>query len=184
MRLAASLAALLALIPVPLSAQEWFTHRFGELRANHGDWLAVCSENGAGACRIVASGKDEGSEAFFDHRMSLHFRDNRGAWTIEVMDRGMPDRELTFVGFEIDGTVTDLPDGAWQPGERDFGNVIETIHLVDPDLTRDLVAAMRAGNRLTVRYLPIGQDGLARFSLRGITAAMNAVEAHVQDRSN
>ena len=54
MRLAASLAALLALTPVPLFAQEWFTHRFGELRAYHGDWLAVCSENGAGACRIVA----------------------------------------------------------------------------------------------------------------------------------
>jgi hypothetical protein len=43
----------MAFAAVPSLAQDWFLHPHGELRAYHGDWLAVCEEAGDGPCRAV-----------------------------------------------------------------------------------------------------------------------------------
>lgn len=165
----------------PLVAQEWFLHQFGEQRAYHGDWLAVCSEEGAGPCRMVQTGKDAGSDAFFDNRIALHRIDGTPDWSVVIMDRGMYAGEVTRVWAEIDGEVFVLTE--WSIGEMGIPNVAETVTITQPALTEPLVAAMKAGNRMVVRYDPVGAgDGASQYSLRGVTAASNAIEARVLAR--
>ncbi len=181
MRPAMTLA--LALAATPLFAQEWFQHRFGELRAYHGDWLVVCAEDGAGPCRAVQSAPDPGSDAIFDTRAALHRIDGTPDWVLEIMDRGMDSAALTAVRIVIDGERIDIPPGGWRIGELTVENVAETIVISDAAINADLVARMRAGNRMQVQYDPPGTgDGLAAYSLRGITAATNAINARVLAR--
>lgn len=165
----------------PLAAQEWFLHQFGELRAYHGDWLAVCTEEGAGPCRMVQTGKDAGSDAFFDNRIALHRIDGTPDWSVVIMDRGMDAVAVTRVWAEIDGETLELT--GWSVGEMGIPNVAETVTVTDPALTTPLVAAMQAGNRMVLRYTPQGGgDGMSRYSLRGVTAAANAINARVLAR--
>ena len=181
----AAISALCLFFGAPATAGEWFQHKFGELRSVHGDWLAVCADNGAGACRIVHAGKDPGSDAFFDYRMSLHFVEGLAAWNVQVMDRGMPYRDVTEVTFDFDGEWLRLPPKSWVPGEPGFDNVAETFHITDADITESIAEHMRAGNMLTIVYRPEGDgNGFAQFPLRGVTSAMEAVERHVFARGN
>lgn len=164
----------------PVAAGPWFQHEFGELRAYHKDWLAVCAERGEGACRVVQTSKDPGSAAYFDLRLAVHRIDGSPDWVVEFMDRGLPGDALTALSFEFDGEVFDLPAGAWSGGDFDYGSAVDTVTIRDPDLAFALVERMKAGNRVIVRYAPAGEgDGQAVFSLRGATAAMNAIEARV-----
>lgn len=163
-----------------VNADPWFQHEFGELRAYHKDWLAVCAERGDGPCRVVQTAKDPGSAAYFDLRLAVHRIDDRPDWVVEVMDRGLPGDALAALSFEFDGEVFDLPAGAWQPGDFDHGSAVDSVTIRDPDLALALVERMKAGNRVIVRYAPDGGgDGQAAFSLRGATSAMNAIEARV-----
>ncbi|WP_141101904.1 hypothetical protein [Oceanicola sp. 22II-s10i] len=165
------------------TAGEWFQHQYGELRAYHGDWLAVCADAGAGPCRVVASAKDPGSAAFFDRRIAVHRIDNSPDWAVEVMDRDLPAGDVTALRFVFDGVAEEVPAGLWTPGALDAANAADTLSLRDPDLAGRLVERMKAGNRLVVEYSPAGAgDGTAEFSLRGVTAAMNAVQARVLAR--
>jgi invasion protein IalB len=171
---------MLATSPAVL-AQEWFLHSFGELRAYHGDWLAVCEDEGAGACRMVQTGKDTGSDAYFDNRIALHRIDGTPDWAVVLMDRGMPAESLSSVWVVIDGVRVDIP--LWTVGELDQANVAETITLTDATLTARIVEAMKAGNRMVFHYAPVGTgDGMSRYSLRGVTAAAQSIEARVLAR--
>ena len=164
-----------------ISAQEWFQHEFGELRAYHGDWLAVCDDNGDGPCRMVQSAKDEGSDAAFDSRLSGQMIEGPNDWTFVVMDRGMPASDLSRLWVEIDGTSIEIP--GWSVGENGMENVAETVTVTDPAVTGPLLDAMKAGGRMTVRYAPAGSgDGQSTYSLRGVTAAANAIDARVKAR--
>ncbi|MDF1717301.1 MAG: hypothetical protein P1U75_11620 [Antarcticimicrobium sp.] len=168
------------LLAAPASAQDWFLHDYGELRAFHGDWLAVCDGAGAGPCRVVQTGVDPGSNAFFDLRLAAHRIDDSPDWAIEVMDRGMPASALTELRFSFDGDEVAVPRSAWTAGDMHSSNAVDTVTIRDPDLAYELVARMKAGNRVIVTYAPMGEgDGRAGFPLRGVTAAMNAVEARV-----
>ena len=169
--------------PTPVLAADWFLHEFGELRAYHGDWLAVCEDAGAGPCRAVFSAVDPGSAAYFDTRIALHRIDDSPDWAIEIMDRGVPARALTRLQLKIDGTIFDLPPAALRPGDIAGHAASDTVVLRDAELAARLVAAMRAGNRAELRYAPQGDgDGMARVSLRGVTAATRAIEARVLAR--
>lgn len=185
-RRAAALATALALtlLAAPALAGDWFQHKFGELRSVHGDWLAVCADNGEGACRVTISGKDPGSSAFFDYRLTLYYVEGVNDWNIEVMDRDMPEHALQDMLFDVDGELTRLLPGQFEPGELGIPNVAETVSITDFDFSRTLVPKLQAGNRLTITYTPPGYDGRAAFSLRGISAAMRAVEDHVRQRMN
>ncbi|TDK48024.1 hypothetical protein [Antarcticimicrobium luteum] len=171
------------LLAAPAGAQDWFLHEYGELRAYHGDWLAVCDEAGAGPCRVVQTGTDPGSDAYFDLRLAAQRIDNSPDWAIEVMDRNMPAQGLTELTLSFDGVAVAVPQGAWTAGDMLSPNASDTVTIRDPDLALDLVARMKAGNRVTVTYAPLGEgDGRASFPLRGVTAAMNAIEARVLAR--
>ncbi|MEC3859705.1 hypothetical protein VK792_00290 [Mesobacterium sp. TK19101] len=178
----AGLIAALVLSAAPAFAGDWFQHKFGELRSYHGDWLAVCNDAGAGPCRAVQTAVDPGSAAYFDQRLAVHRIDGTPDWAVELMDRGMPDA-IESLRFTFDGVATDVPSGAWKSGELVYANVAETVTITDPTIAADLVAKMKAGNRLMISYAPQGSgDGSAAVSLRGITAAANAIEARVLPR--
>ena len=95
-------AFLLALLPLPAAAQDWFDHSSGELRSYHLDWLAACADGGDGACRVVYAAPDIGSEAPFDRRLTLRYDEQAGLWTPEVMDRGMVPGALDEIAFAFD----------------------------------------------------------------------------------
>jgi hypothetical protein len=176
MRLALTCLALT--LAAPAAAQDWFVHQFGELRAFHGDWLAVCNDEGYGPCRITRAEADPGSGAFFDMRLAVHRGDLD--WAVEVMDRGMDEQALTSVTFDIDGAAITLTPNQFRAGEFFSRNVAETIMVTDGALSNEILDRMRAGNRLTVTYTPAGTgDGRAIFPLRGVTAASDAVERQV-----
>lgn len=177
-------AVLLGLTALPVSAADWYQHQYGEMRANFGDWLAVCAEAGAGACRVTTAGKDPGSAAFFDYRLTLHFVEGMGEWNIEVMDRGMPESALQYLLFDFDNELVRLLPGMYQPGELGVPNVAETVSVVDFQVGATLVEKMKSGADLKVSYDPPGYDGQAKFSLGGISAAMRAVEDHSRQRLN
>lgn len=171
---------LAGLMALPVAAGPWFLHEFGELRAYFKDWLAVCADGGDGDCRVVQTAVDPGSAAYFDLRLAAHRIEGSPDWAVEVMDRGLPAAALTSLGFVFDGVAFDLPAGAWTAGDFDYGSAVDTVTIRDPDMAFALVERMKAGNRLEVRYQPHGEgDGQAAFSLRGATAAMNAIEARV-----
>ncbi|MDX2484160.1 MAG: hypothetical protein QNK42_10940 [Pseudodonghicola sp.] len=177
------LALAFGLLAAPASAQDWFLHDYGELRAYHGDWLAVCDDGGDGPCRVVQTGVDPGSNAYFDQRLAAHRIDNSPDWAIEVMDRGMPAAALTELRFRFDGQQVTVPPASWTLGDMLSPNASDMVTIRDPDLAYALVARMKAGNRVTVTYAPKGEgDGSASFHLRGVTAAMNAAETRVLAR--
>lgn len=180
---AAAMAGTFVTMASPVSAGDWFLHKFGELRSFHGDWLAVCNDNGDGPCRIVATTKDHGSDSVFDTRLSISFIEGPNEWAVEFMDRGMPYTQASYFRFDTGQDWMELAPGAWTPGERGYTNVTETITVVDPASSDRIVRMMMAGNWLSVTYNPVGTgDGQARFPLRGVTAAVNAVESHVRAR--
>lgn len=162
------------------SADGWFRHRFGEMRAYHGDWLAVCANKTAGPCRAVQSAADPGSGAAFDRRLTLHRVPDSPDWAVEVMDRGMPAKSLETVVFTFDGDRVEIDPTDWRAGGLDAINVADTFVMTKPELTSDLIKRMRKGNRLVVSYAPAGEgNGQAAFSLRGVTAATRAIDERV-----
>jgi invasion protein IalB len=178
MRIAVALLAGV-LLAAPAAARDgvWFSHRFGELRAYFGDWLAVCANDGMGPCRAVQIVLEGDETRVGPSRLAL-LRGDDGDYAIAVFDQGMPSAGLAPVAFVFDGVPVTLDAADWQPGEPGFPNALESLAITDPAVTADLLARMRAGNRLTVRYT----GGEAAFSLRGVTAALAAIEAHVAGR--
>lgn len=172
--LMAMLCAGLIALASSARAQAWFPHPFGELRSFHKDWLAVCEANGAGPCRLVRAAADEGSDAFFDQRLTLcHGEDG---WWIEVMDRGMPEADLTQLIFRFAQREFALDASHWAPGERQFETVVETVTIKDRAVVDPIIDAMRAGLELEIAYRPAGSgDGRLEIPLRGFSAAMDAV---------
>ena len=147
-----------AVLATPAAAQDWFLHSSGELRAFHGDWLAVCADEGAGACRLVATGVDPGSGAFFDFRLAAHRIDNSPDWAIEVMDRNMPAAELTALTLSFDGEALAIP------ADLDYGTIVG----LSNEVRAKLIAA---------RPATIGQAG----RIEGVTpAAIALVLAHMR----
>lgn len=73
----------------------------------------------------------------------------------------------------IDGAALTLAPEQWATGEPGLPNVIAAFHILDPALAETLLARMKAGRRLTLRH----DAGEAQFSLRGVTAALAAIEA-------
>lgn len=170
-------------LAAPAVAQQWFQHQFGELRAYHKDWLAVCADNGAGACRIVQAAPDPGSDSVFDQRLSVRLVNGGQDWAVQVMDRGMNEQSLRSMWFIFDGEEIRIPFNSYIPGEIEYSNVAETITVTNAKVALDLVARMKAGNQLVIRYEPVGNgNGEAQFSLRGFTSGSNAISARVNAR--
>ncbi|MEO1732875.1 MAG: hypothetical protein AAFR45_04490 [Pseudomonadota bacterium] len=159
------------------AAQNWFHHPFGELRAYHKDWLVVCQNDGAGDCRAVQIVLDAGDTRVGPSRLALE-RDGDGTYRVVVYDKGMPSSGIDPVRFEFDGAITVLDSGDWIYGEPSIPNVQETFSIPDREVAHGLIEDMKAGRFLTVRYT----DGNATFSLRGVTAALTAIEQHIKER--
>lgn len=168
------LTALLIALPMSASAHTgWFLHPFGELRAYHGDFLNVCTENGAGACRTVNYVLAPGDTFFGEARLALHRLEN--GWGIEIWDLDLPLDVTEPFSLSIDGKVLSVDPSTWSDVTPDGVRVAQTLSIVDPTAAAPLVEAMRSGFFLTVRH----EAGQAVFSLRGLIAAQTAIDIHL-----
>jgi hypothetical protein len=167
----------------PAAAGDWFLHEFGELRARFGDWLAVCEDSGDGSCRAVQTFRDPGSAAFFDGRPAVIRNDGAPGWVFEAMDRGLDNTAVSEVGLSVDGHAMPLPTEGWSRSRDPSAPPRDSVVIADPTATDAAIALIQPGSRLTFTYAPAGSgDGVAVFSLRGVTAALNAVDARVRVR--
>ncbi len=163
-------------------AGPWFMHEFGELRAYHKDWLAVCANGGKGACRVVQIKLENKNEPFFgDARLAVNEGDPEGAPWIELFARNIP-APLGALIVRIDGKqVAALePLKGYQPAR----NTMETYWIDDAAIVNDLLPQMLAGNTIVFDY-QANENGLRKqvsFSLRGITAALRAIEEVIKKR--
>jgi len=179
---AAALAAALAAGPATAATGTdgaWFLHRFGEMRAYFGDWLAVCAEAGRGPCRAVQI-RLEGAETRVGPARLAVLPQASGAPVLTLYMRGMPEAGRAPVVFVVDGHILPLAPGDWLPGEPGLPNVRETLTIARPEVASDLVRRMRAGLRLSVSYGGGGGPGggdQTVFPLRGLTAALDAIAA-------
>lgn len=152
-------------------------HPYGELRAYHGDWLAVCNDRGEGPCRAVQIVLDPGETRVGPARLSLEQNASGGLDVVffhVLLMAGIADPLI----LDLDGEEWTLTPDEWSPGEPGLPNVIAAFHLSDPALAGELVQRMKAGRRLVLRH-PAGE---AVFSLRGVTTALAAIEAQGDKR--
>ncbi|MEO0637081.1 MAG: hypothetical protein AAFY73_10575 [Pseudomonadota bacterium] len=180
---AALLAALLAACSTSVQAGDWFLHEFGELRSYHGDWLNVCRDKGEGDCRAVQIALKPGDDTFFgESQVTVHVSPD-GEFQIEVFQRNMSTPVEGIISFCFDEVCSGIggPEG-WRFGSKDATNVAETFVITDKDVAALTVERMIANNKLEVVHGPYGSEMRARFSLRGVTAALNAIEQHYKDR--
>ena len=164
---AALAAAVLAMAPATgaLTADGWFDHPFGEARAYHGDWLAVCPSAEGSACRVVRMNPTTDPGAAWEARLAA---ERAGAgWRVELATADLVVDGLDGLAFAIDGETVAVPREAWT---QDGANGLV---VADPALATALVERMKAGNRLTVSSGP-GVER-ASFPLRGVTAAIRAI---------
>lgn len=159
-------------------AQDWFLHPHGDLRAYHGDWLAVCDNGGAGPCRAVQTMMEPGETRVGPARLALERQDG-GRIDAVFHHFALMEGVHDPITIDIDGSALTLSPEQWAPGEPGRPMVIAAFHIDDPTLVVDLVERMKAGARLTLRH----HAGEARFSLRGVTAALDAIDARA-DKPN
>ena len=179
MRLALALA--ISLTASSAFAGEWFQHRFGEARAYHGSWLAVCADKGEGDCRAVQLGGKDGVDG--QRRMAINVV-RPGRYIVTVFQRGWALGDSDFVTVDIDGQLTALKNSQWAAGEMDVSNVAETFTITDDAVNATFVADLKAGNRATVAMGTEYDRKSAAFDLSGITAALNAIEARIAKRGS
>jgi len=166
---------------------KWFLHSFGEMRAYFGDFLAVCDEEGFRRCRIVQYGFGpqvdvEGNpvasqDGFFGNsRLSIQQEFDANVaptFQIEIFSTKLSDVPKGPMTLSIDGQVFQLTEDDWQAGSPEGYNVAKTFSIIEPSLNAEIIAAVKAGNRLRVLH-----DGWSEthFQLRGITRALMAIE--------
>jgi len=163
--------AALMLVAAATQAQDWFLHPHGDLRAYHGDWLAVCDGGGDGPCRAVQTMLEPGETRVGPARLALE-RQDTGKIDIVFHHLALMEGVRDPITIDIDGAALTLSAGQWAPGEPGRPMVIAAFHIADPALAADLVARMKAGARLTLRH----DAGEAQFPLRGVTAALAAID--------
>jgi len=171
---------------------KWFLHSFGEMRAYFGDFLAVCDEKDFRRCRVVQYGfkseadldssGDGTQDSFFgSSRLSIqqHFDANGGMiYDLDIFSVELPDTPRGPMILSIDGDIFQLSTDDWQAGSPEGYNVAQTFSVVDPLISTQLIAAMRAGNRLRVLHDNWTET---HFQLRGITRALDAIKAREFD---
>ena len=164
-------------------AGPWFMHKFGELRSYHGAWLNVCQDRGQGPCRATQSYVPKGTDRFFGQsKLTVHIESD-GKHSIEVYDAKMPALKDVNITFQFDGETIEVDQSHWQLGERGLTNVMETIYLPPSDMVSRLIELIRAKRTLLVTYpIASGKTGEAPFSLSGSSAALGAIEAHIERR--
>lgn len=170
-----------ALADESVSEGKWFVHEFGELRSYHGDWLAVCDDEGAGPCRLVQYKlKGDGDTFFGESRLSVAQTsiDGEPNLIFDFFDRGAPDEPQGLVTLEIFPNSWVLTPGrdvteAFTPGG---GTVAESFQVRRPDLIDEIVAEMRSGSLLRLSYQGASERKKLVFSLRGFAAALAAIE--------
>lgn len=162
---------------------KWFLHKFGELRAYHGDFLNVCDGTQFRNCRTVQYGFDAGqSDAFFGNsRLSIaRILDGESTtggdpaqYTIEIYIRDLPDDPQGPFTLSINGEIFQLSNQDWRAGSPEGYNVSQTFSIINPALTEKLIPSMRKGDSLRVLY-----DGWkqTRFQLKGLSNALDAIE--------
>ena len=169
-------ALLMALSIGAAQAEGWFLHPEGELRAYHGDWLAVCDNGGEGPCRAVQILLEPGETRVGPARLVLE-QNGVGGLDIVFHHLALFEGVRDPLVLEVDGDAVTLAPDHWAPGEPGRPNVIAAFHIADPALAEALVTRMKAGWRLTLRH----DAGEATFSLRGVTAALAAIAAQNPD---
>lgn len=182
------LGALLASSAAHAGALEgkWFLHRFGELRAYHGDFLNVCSGKNFTTCRTVqyGFGAQRNDHFFGETRLSIArvSDDANGSekYTIEIYIAELPPVPKGPFTLSVDGDIFRLSDTQWKAGTTEGYNVEETISITDGALTATLINKMRSGNRLRVLYDDYNET---RFQLRGFSDALDAIDKQIKPAS-
>ena len=164
-----------------------FIHPFGELRVYYQDWLVVCEGKGKGVCRMVNIKLATPSEHFFgDSQLTIY------PGSQQPRKSAMPEyANAAFINFfkrgmlALQGKVTVIIDGKviaqLQPNENIFDNTsiasknkaiaMETYWL-EGDVAWQILKAMPAGNRLSIRYWQNNTEQTETFSLRGAAKSL------------
>lgn len=166
---------------------KWFLHKFGELRAYHGDFLNVCDGAEFRTCRTVQYGfnTNENDTFFGNTRLSIARTLGGGSaggggppqYTIEIFIRDLDDAPKGPFTLSINGEIFQLSGQEWKAGSPEGYNVAETISITNPVLIDKLIASMRKGDSLRVLYKGWKET---RFQLRGITKALDAIEMRLE----
>jgi len=164
---------------------KWFLHKFGEMRAYFGDFLAVCDGNEFKHCRVIQYGfgpnvdgdQADAPDSFFGNsRLAVQQdfdADGEAHYTFEIFSTKMPYKPNGPMTISIDGKVFQLGNEDWNAGSPEGYNVVQTFSITDPSLTDQMVAVMKAGNRMRVLHDDWSQTW---FQLRGFTRALEAIK--------
>lgn len=168
-----------------VSEKQWFLHPFGELRSYHGDWLAVCSDEETGNCRLVNYILTPG-DSFYGRGGVLTFgfykENGKTKNYLDVNAPGVAHPYSSGVVFTFDHI--DLPiladnilsGGILSPSKKsssiDRYDVYETFSMLNSELIFAIKNNMKKARWLNLSY----RNGQVRFSLRGFSSAYKAVK--------
>ncbi|MEM9676596.1 MAG: hypothetical protein AAF890_00950 [Pseudomonadota bacterium] len=170
-------AALFGLLVLPNGASGApFNHTFGETREYHDHWLRVCPQTANRGCRAVTYTRTRENGFFLDGRLSLEQSTQTGDLSLRFLDEGpmaaasgVP--SLTFRFSFSSGEAVDVPMTT---------TIVQAERLVqDPKTISTLLPLMMRGNWMNVSVLDASgnTDGGQTYSLIGLTAALEAMEA-------
>ncbi|WP_308917892.1 hypothetical protein [Jannaschia sp. LMIT008] len=150
-------------LAAPVAARDWFQHPHGGARAYFGPWLAICEGGGSRGCRLV---QDAGPRA--------QGRIGAGRMTLQRVPEGwlltLYDEDMTWPGplsLTVDGVPLGVPTRPGAPG------VPGAPRTVNGTLSPAVASALIRGGRAVATF----SGGARTYSLRGVTAAMEAVAA-------
>lgn len=165
--------------------KQWFVHPFGELRSYHGDWLAVCSKEETGNCRLVNYILMPG-DSFYGHGgvFTFGFYKENGK-TKNYLDVNAPGVEhpygssvvLTFDHVDVPIMADNiLSGGIFSPSKNSSSigryEVYETFSILNVELIVAIKNNMEKARWLNLSY----RNGQVQFSLRGFSSAYKAVK--------
>lgn len=181
---ASLLAAIAAFAALPAGAQNFtsapvpdsITTKFGETRAYFSDWLAVCTP-GEDACRAVTYAGKVGHVGDYQFYVKSGFvgLDYELVFTpVAVMADTSKPIELSADGESLGSFEFGADDGYYREG-----NVINEFTFGQSRSNLDVLPAMRAGEKMTLRFTDeAGQTGNVTFSLVGLTKALLWMDAY------
>lgn len=159
--------ALMGFIAVIIASGLAFPAQAQEFVSTHGDWsVFTINKSGSTIC-YMASAPVKNTGNFSKRGDPYALVTSRNATTDEIsFSSGYPYKNSSKVRVEIDGTKFELftkDDLAWA---------------YDADQDARMVAALKKGNRMTVRGTsPKDTYSLDTYSLRGVTAAYNKMKS-------
>ncbi|MEM1040504.1 MAG: hypothetical protein AAGI12_13665 [Pseudomonadota bacterium] len=177
-------AALFGLLVLPNGASgAQFIHEFGETREYHDHWLRVCPLAINRGCRAVTYTQTREDGFFLEGRLSLEQSAETGELSLQFLDAGPVSASGDANGLKYqfkfsNGEMVNVPMTS---------TIVQRERLVqDPKAISTLLPLMKRGNWMTISVLNGADkaDGAQTYSLIGLTAALDAMEATAKATRN